>query len=739
MPDMIMFPKKNLQARLLVAILFATGGGAVFAQSAPASGPVTYQHEIRPLFKKRCGNCHNAEVHRGELDLSTYAATMEGSAGGPIATRGVLKDSLLYLTTHHLETPHMPPGKNKLPESELALIRSWIEGGLLEDRPAEGDPAAPKSPTADKPKPVEVAAAPVTTPASPPPAMEKQATPAASKEPATTRFGAVTALAAHPAEPLVAVAGQKQVTLLHAEKRTVERVLPFPEGEAFVLRFSASGRLLLAAGGEHVESGRVVLWDLASGNRLAEFGDESDVVLAADISPDEAFVALGGPSKIVQVYRVSDGTLLHRLDKHTDWLLSIAFSPDGLLFATADRAANLFVWETERGELVHTLRGHRGMIASVSWRPDGDFLVSGGEDGMVRLWSAHDGSEIASWKAHERGITDLRYFAEGMLATCGRDRQLKVWTAEGKQQVAAPVFTSIPLRIAPIARLGALSIGESTGAVSLYQQTNGRQLAVLNIPTSSPEILNATPVATKLTRESTPATDVATDLNRLLADTGRTQEELIRLIRNGDELATRAESIQSAVEKARLAVREAAEEARQARAALESAATSLKELRRADEIRSGSEPAKALESRLAEAQSARDAALALNRKREALHKSLQAALSSLNEESRDESLKETMLLVRLAAERETAAAENGRRDADKASALVEQLKKERDEAVAASRNSDDSPRHRETLAAARQKYQQALQTLERARTRLQTAEQSLGQLPIEGVSSPTSK
>lgn len=728
------------------AALLALGSQPSFAQSKNDSAPVSYLHEIRPLLKKRCGNCHNAEVHRGELDLSTYAATMEGSAGGPIATKGNLKDSLLYLTTHHLETPRMPPGKNKLPESELALIRAWIEGGLLEDRPAAGDPPASKPATPEPRKSTEpqkapeVAVAAVTPPAVSKPAMEKVASKEGSKE-TPARAGAITALAAHPSQPLIAVAGQKQVILLDAERRSVERILPFPEGEAFVLRFSASGKLLLAAGGEHVESGRVVVWDLAGGNRVAEIGDESDVVLAADISPDETLVALGGPSKIVKVHRLSDGSLVHRLDKHTDWLLSIAFSPEGLLFATADRAGNLFLWETERGELVHTLRGHKGMITALSWRPDGDAILSGGEDGTIRLWSAHDGTETATWKGHAKGVTDLHYLADGTIVSSGRDRLCRTWTAEGQEKSALPEFASIPLRIAAVGPKGALTIGESAGTVSLQDLAAGSKLAVLNLPATVPTATEPTALATRNAPKAQEKPAAEGDFDRLLADAGRTQEELARLVRNGELLASRAESMQSTVEKARVAVKEAADEALQARTTLESAAKVLNELRREEE-RQAAEAAQAgdakeIVSRLKVAETEHKVALARRDKGASLHHSLQETLKGLRDDSGTESLKDAVVLVRLAAERAAAAAESGRREVDESAALVEKLKKELNAATA--KRGGDSPRQREALAAARQKYEQAVKALERSRNRLQDAEQSLGQLPVEGPLSPASK
>ena len=118
----------------------------------------------------------------------------------------------------------------------------------------------------------------------------------------SARPGALTALAASPWAPLIAVSGQKQVLLYHSETFDLLGVLPFPEGIPQVLKFSRNGSLLLAGGGRGGKSGRVVVWSIANGERLFEIGEETDCVLAADISADQTQIALGGPGKVIRVF-----------------------------------------------------------------------------------------------------------------------------------------------------------------------------------------------------------------------------------------------------------------------------------------------------------------------------------------------------------------------------------------------------------------------------------------------------
>src|SRR5262249_55859533 len=133
----------------------------------------------------------------------------------------------------------------------------------------------------------------------------------------TVKANAITALAGSPWAPLVAVGGQKQVMLYNSDTLDLVGVLPFPEGTPNGLRFSRNGSLLLAGGGRGGKSGKVVLWKVATGERVIALGDETDAVLAADISADQTQVALGGPAKVVRVYSTKDGSLIREIKKHT--------------------------------------------------------------------------------------------------------------------------------------------------------------------------------------------------------------------------------------------------------------------------------------------------------------------------------------------------------------------------------------------------------------------------------------
>ncbi|MDR3703847.1 MAG: hypothetical protein P4L56_29630 [Candidatus Sulfopaludibacter sp.] len=460
--------------RLLSILVFAPA--LVYAQ---AGKHPNYDDEIKPLFARRCFACHSAGEMRSGLNLEAYAGVVKGGNSGDAVMAGRPTSSLLFKAVSHEEgAPQMPLGGAKLPDAEIALIREWIQQGLLET--ALSVPKGPAGPSLDyKPTALNKPAG--------GPAMPLELPPVTLAE--TERANPVTALAASPWAPLLAVAGHERIYLYDLAKRTPAGELAFPEGIPYVLRFSRDGATLLAGGGKGVQSGKVVLFDVKSGKRLAAIGQEMDVVLAADVTADGKLVALGGPKKIVKVYSVADGKELYELKKHTDWITALEFSPDGTRLATGDRAGGIFLWESASGVPVGNLAEHKDSVTSLGWRGDGQLLASGSEDGQIIIWNAGDGFPVATMaKAHQPkppqgtfgtppgGVLSVQFTPDGRLVSVGRDSTIRIWGMDGKQKAASNAAPALLTKVAVSAdgRLciagdfqGRLLIWDGNGMVTL--------------------------------------------------------------------------------------------------------------------------------------------------------------------------------------------------------------------------------------------------------------------------------
>ncbi len=448
---------------------------AVADEAEKAAEKVTFADHVQPILREHCFSCHNKDDAENDLALDSYAALMTGGAGGVVVEPGDPDASRLYLLMTHQESPEMPPEQDKLPEDKLAVIHAWIAGGVLENT---GSKAVIKN----KPK-VDLAM----TAGSGKPAGEAAIPHGVSRQPVayTQRPGAITALASSPWAPVVAVAGQKQILLYNSDTAQLMGILPFPEGIAHVLKFSRSGSLLLAGGGRGSYAGKVVVFDVNTGERVFEVGDELDVVLAADINEDHTQIALGGPSRVVRIYSTIDGSVLHEIRKHTEWIYALEFSPDGVLLATADRNGGMFVWESETAREYQNLKGHGGAITDISWRLDSNMLASASEDSTVRLWEMNGGKQVKSWGAHGGGTLSVRYTHDGRIVSAGRDKTVKIWDGAGAAQRTFEAFGDIALE-ATFTHDGARVLGgDWTGELRLWNSADGALVAKLpaNPPT----------------------------------------------------------------------------------------------------------------------------------------------------------------------------------------------------------------------------------------------------------------
>jgi Planctomycete cytochrome C/WD domain, G-beta repeat len=448
---------------------------------------INYEDDVRPIFQRRCFGCHNASEMRAGLSLESYNGVLKGGGSGEIIIAGRPGSSLLFKAiSHESGAPQMPLGQAKLPDAEIRVIRDWIQLGLLETAAS-----VPKVPLG--PNPLDFTPSTLNKPATP---VMPESLPALAL-PEAARANPVTALAASPWAPLLAAAGHERIYLYDLNKRTLLGELPFPEGIPYCLRFSRDGSTLLAAGGKGVQTGKVALYDVRTANRLATIGNETDIVLAADISSDGKLVALGGPGKLVKVYSAPDGKELYQIKKHTDWITAIEFSPDGKTLATGDRSGGILLWDAALGGNAGAFSDHKDSITSLSWRSDGKLLSSASEDGQIIIWNVADGFPLSTIsKGHTPkgapntygviagGVLGVQFTSDGRLVSVGRDSTIRIWTADGKAAGASPKCDALLTKVAASFDGKLVIAGDFRGRLQLW---DGKQLSLLPAPVGKTE------------------------------------------------------------------------------------------------------------------------------------------------------------------------------------------------------------------------------------------------------------
>jgi DNA repair exonuclease SbcCD ATPase subunit len=456
----------------LTPALFLALGFTVSAQDKPAE-KVTYVDHVRPLLENKCFSCHNPDKKKGDLDLTSFTGTMSGGGSGAVVNAGDPDGSKLMASILKKEEPFMPPEGAPMGAKDIEVLHQWIQGGLLETASSVAKKAAPKANLA-------LASAPTGKPDGPPPMPEN-----VLLEPVVVapRGTVITALAASPWAPVVAVSGAHQALIYDVATRSLAGVYPYPEGYVRSLKFSQNGGLLIAGGGRGGKSGNAVVWDVKSGRRITEVGHEFDQVMGADISPNQAMIAIGSPSKKVKCFNASTGEELYVIKKHTEWVLQIAFSPDGVLLASADRNGGIIISEAANGGEFYVLDGHKASCTGLAWRSDSNVLASCSEDGKLAVWEMQNGKLVKSWDAHGGGVESVSFTPNGNIASCGRDGIVRFWDINGKKLGETKSSGDILTKVAAISDSKTVAVGDWQGNVRFLKTDDMSELGAV---TSNP-------------------------------------------------------------------------------------------------------------------------------------------------------------------------------------------------------------------------------------------------------------
>jgi WD40 repeat protein len=460
-----------LYAKAIILFSLFTGSSLFSAEK------ITYEDHIKEIFQNSCSNCHKPSKKKGGLNLMIYSDVLKGGSSGKAIESGNL-DSLLIKCITHEEEPIMPPKGPKLTDKEIELIKQWITAGLLENTKSKRVKSSNQNITMSMPTIPQGQVI-----------MPKYL----NIEPhiQTAKANAVTAMAASPYSPLVAIGAYKQVLLLNTTTMDMEGILTFDEGQIYDLKFSRDGSIVLASGGLNGKTGSVVLWNVKTGKRLTQLSPDFDTTLTADISSDRHYLATGSSDKLVKIFSLASGDLIHSIKQHSEWVTNVSISPDGVLVASGDRNGHIYVWEVESGQKLYTMMHHKKDITALSWRADSNLLAASSEDGEVSIWNIINGRKVKNFKAHTNGTTDVFYTNKGHLVTCGRDQQAKVYDTKYKQVKTLKTTSKLPLKIIGTTDAKNVLYSDLQGKINKWNLQSGKIIHTLtaNPPSLSESLL----------------------------------------------------------------------------------------------------------------------------------------------------------------------------------------------------------------------------------------------------------
>ena len=132
--DRLPFPIMNHHiAKLIFSVFVGSLFGTSYLSAAEENLAVDFEKEIQPILQKHCVDCHGQETQESSLRVdSKTSLLLGGDWGEPSIVPTSPEKSFLYLVVSGQEPDlKMPPDGPGLSESELSVIKKWIEQGAV--------------------------------------------------------------------------------------------------------------------------------------------------------------------------------------------------------------------------------------------------------------------------------------------------------------------------------------------------------------------------------------------------------------------------------------------------------------------------------------------------------------------------------------------------------------------------------------------------------------------------------
>jgi len=364
--------------------------------SARPGVKVSYYREVRPILQANCQGCHQPAKAKGGYAMTDFKKLLAGgdSEGAAIVPRQPEQSSILKMITPQDGEAQMPKGKPPLLETEVALIRSWIQQGAEDDTPAD----ARRHYDADHP-------------------------------PVYSRPPVITSLDFSPDGQILAVAGFHEVLLYQSNDAKLAGRLVGLSERVQSLRFSPDGQWLAVAGGDPARLGELQVWDVVKRKLAVSVPVTYDTLYGVSWSPDSKLIAFGCSDNTVRAVEAASGKQVMQMGSHSDWPMTTAFSVKGDHIISGGRDMSVKLTEVAEQRFVDNVTSItpgalKGGVLALETHPKFEEMVAAGSDGLPKVYRI--------FREVKREIGDDAQFIAELFPTAGRVFSVR-FSADGKR------------------------------------------------------------------------------------------------------------------------------------------------------------------------------------------------------------------------------------------------------------------------------------------------------------------
>lgn len=383
-------------ARLVYACVAAGALAMSGAEARSSAGKTTDTERAMRLLSANCLSCHNAEKHKGGLELISREAVLKGGDNGKVLLPGKPSESPMLTVLSADADPHMPP-KKQLSTNQIEIMRRWVTAGAPWDQAALEKASAPRNiMVADGPATYQPVFAMVLSPDGNRLASSR-GNQLSLRDLSATNFPVLLETNAHrdvirslawsPDGRFIACGSFRQLSVHDA---TTLQTLWFVSSNLLdrinALEFTPDSESLVAADGATAQSGWLRTFATGDGRALNAWPAHADTIFDLAISADGKQLASASADKLVKLWDLSSRKEIAQFE-HAAAVYGIAFNSNATEVASVCADKQFKVWDVKTRESVISANNKKHAFNSLAWSANGKLAVAADDDGTLHSFS----------------------------------------------------------------------------------------------------------------------------------------------------------------------------------------------------------------------------------------------------------------------------------------------------------------------------------------------------------------
>lgn len=194
-------------------------------------------------------------------------------------------------------------------------------------------------------------------------------------------------------------------------------------------------------------------------------------VRSIDLTADGKFIATGGDDKLIKIWSMPDGKLVHTLKGHGQRVTHVAVSASGTFAVSAANERVTRIWKIPEQDAKSKPSSVQKYLksTSVAVAPDESYALAGQINGQIKILELPGGKTRATLKGHTGTVRALRFSADGTILMSWSTGSVRLWSMpEGRLLRAFDVNKQDPIRAAEMTPDGSyLAVATLKGSATI--------------------------------------------------------------------------------------------------------------------------------------------------------------------------------------------------------------------------------------------------------------------------------